>query len=85
MGRGLGVGGPAAAGAGGEGNREVGKQAVAKVRCSWQPRAPLCVLTFRPVAHDWAHLEKMHVFCTSISFHPSLRAVFPRGDQGRKS
>lgn len=54
-----------------------------KARCSCLRGAPLCVLTFRPVAGDQAQLEKVRVCCASISFHPSLRDVFAGGDQGR--
>ena len=81
---------PPGAGEGGGGSRgEVGEAASTKLspkaRCSCPPGAPLRVPTLRPVAGDQAHLEKVRVFCTSISFHTSLRAVFPGGDQGRNS
>lgn len=52
-------------------------------RGSRQPGALPCVLTFRPATDDWARFGKTHVLCTSISSHPSLRAVVPRGGQGR--
>lgn len=67
----------------GEAGQAAARQLCHRSDAAGSPGSAVCVLTFRPATRDEAHSGKVHVFCTSVSFHPSLRAVVPTGGQGR--